>query len=161
MGGFIRGVSWIAYLVMTTEVITSCGDYSTGQSTFDELNTNDNIIIVDSIPLTHSIVYWFCIDLGIKGYSTGRVGLAKSKSDLTEDYELLAISDGITDIGMVNDTLELYLLEGYGLEEKEIKEPDVNYMKVIPDDNHQGLIINRIEGNIEFPTQDIDRVNKR
>ena len=89
------------------------------------------------------------------------MGLAKSKSDLTEDYELLAISDGITDIGMVNDTLELYLLEGYDLEEKEIKEPDVNYMKVIPDDNHQGLIINRIEGNIEFPTQDIDRVNKR
>lgn len=161
MDGFIRRLSWITYLVMTSVIVTSCGDYSTGQSTFDELNTIDNIIIVDSIPLSQSIAYWFCIDLGIKGYSTGRVGLAKSKSDLIEDYELLAISDGITNIEVVNDTLNLYLLEGYDLEEKEIKEPDVNYMKIILDNNHKGLIINRIEGNIEFPTQDLDRVNKR
>lgn len=161
MGGFIRGFSWIVYLVFVTEIVICCGDYSTGQTTFDELNINENIIIVDSIPLNQNIVYWFCIDLGINGYSSGRVGLAKSKSDLTEDYELLAISAGITDIGMVNDTLELYLLKGYDMEEKEFNECDVSFMKVIPDDNHQGLIINRIEGKIKFPAQDVDLVNER
>lgn len=161
MGGSIKSFSWIAYLVIATEIVTSCGDYSTGQSTFDELNTNENIIIVDSIPLSNTTVYWFCVDLGIKGYSTGRVGLAKSKSDLTEGYELLAISDGITHVGIVNDTIELYLLKEYDLEEKTINGTDVNYMKVIPDDNHQGLIFKRIEGNLKYPTQNIEGGKKR
>lgn len=157
MGGSTK----IAFLAFTMQIVYSCVDYSTGLSTYKELRTIDNIIIVDSITSTYGKVYWYCVDFGIRGYSSGRVGLAKNKFELVEDEKLIAISDGITDIGLVNDTLELYLLDGHSIIEKDIEGSKIHYLKVIPDDNHQGLIINRIEGNTKFPTQEVEIVNQQ
>lgn len=159
MGGLIKVILRFFYLVILTVAFALFMDCSSGQPTFDDLNSNENIIIVDSIPLSNSVVYWFCIDLGIRGYSIGKVGIAKTRTNLINDYELIAVSDGITAVTMSNDTLEIFLLEGYELKEKEINRNDVSYLRIVLNNDYNGLIINRIEGNIEFPTHEIENVD--
>jgi len=155
MVGYIR---YLGFIVLIITMVHSCKNSSTGLSSYEELNVLESLIIVDSIILNdNQKAYWFCQDLGINGYSTGRIGVASNKEDLIQMDRFIIISEGITDIDLVDgDTLQINILPEYFNSMRiNIKVANIP-IKIRNSDNIEGVIINRIERmnppTYNFPT---------
>ena len=144
MVGYFKYLGFIILIIITGH---SCKNSGTGLSSYEELNVSKSLIIVDSIILMdNQKAYWFCQDLGISGYSTGRIGVAFNKEDLIQMDRFIIISDGITDIGLVGeDTLQINILPEYSNSMHiDIKVANIP-IKIKYSDDTDGMIINRIE----------------
>ena len=153
MAGFIKDV---IILSLASGIFCCCNpeikNSSTGLSTYDELNKASNLTVVDSLTIKNEYrLYWFCVDFGVRGYSTGRIGIAKNKMGLSHEESILIISDGITDFSVENDTLYIECVEGYDLGNIEIDPSIVKFTKVLYSGIAENMIINRIENNKRYP----------
>jgi hypothetical protein len=48
----------------------------------------EDIIIVDSLAIDGKFIYWFCYDLGIRGYSNGKLAYAQERDEIVENIFL-------------------------------------------------------------------------
>jgi len=160
MAGYIKNVFVLIFMMYLLCCCTSGNkENSTGLSTYEELNIASNLIIVDSLILPNEYrAYWFCIDFGLKGYSTGRIGVAKNKMGLTKEESILVISDGITDINIEKDTLYIECVEGYELDIIEIAPPMIQFFIVDYSGKADKMIMNRIEKGKDYPLIDMPSV---
>lgn len=160
MAGYIKIIFVFIFIIyLFYSCTTENKENITGGSTYEELNIPSNLIIVDSLILSNNYkAYWFCIDFGIRGYSTGRIGVAKNKIGLVKEESILVISDGITDISIDNDTLYIECIEGYELDEVEVYPPMIQFFKVGYSGQADKMIVNRIEKDMGYPLIDMPSV---
>lgn len=138
---------YFKYILLTSIILVLA--YSCGTGIPDSENSNNNIVIADSIKLKDGkSLFWYCFDNGVLGYSTGSLVIAKNRNGIIQKQTPLLISDGITKIQLKSfDTLNVYILYGFSIDEQ-IEYPKNSIIKqvnLIYGGKHSDLIVNRIE----------------
>jgi len=141
-GGYIKNILLISFFVL---IIQSCWHPETGLSSFEDLR--ENIIVIDSIKINSTdSIFWYCIDLGVQGYSSGKIGIANNRFSLEKEHKPLLVSDDITGVKVLSrDTLQVKVLPssnlaGYVPDDKHFK-----YIKITKTGGYKDLKIYRIE----------------
>ncbi len=145
MAGYIRKTFWAIIFIAPIFIWQSCTNHQTGLSTYEDLK--ENIIVIDSIKLkNNNYLFWYCNDLGIQGYSSGKIAFAKSRNELEDDSNFIVISDDITGLKLISeDTLQISFLPEHRFANEEIKNGCFKYINLIKAGGYKDLIKYRIE----------------
>jgi hypothetical protein len=145
MDGYFRKIFWAIIFVISFFIEQSCNRSQTGLSTYEELK--ESIIVVDSIKLkNNNYLFWYCNDLGIQGYSSGKIGLAKKRNELEDDSKFITISEDITGIKLLSpDTLQISFFSDDGFSGNIQNGDYFQYIKLKKEGGYKDLIIYRIE----------------
>lgn len=114
-------------------------------STIDKRDV-ENIVLIDSVSLDNINVYWYCFDIGLTGYSDGRVSVCQNGEKINEDNTILISNEitGISPKGMKVLQIEFIPEAEFNLKEiksKYLKNFEVEY---IFNGNYKDLYQNRL-----------------
>jgi hypothetical protein len=145
MAGHFKNILGIIIFLVITTYSQSCINHESGISNYEELR--NNIIVVDSLKLNNNdSLFWYCIDLGIQGYSDGKVGIAKNRNELEVNAKLVVVSNEITSIKILsNDTLQISFFSDHKFSGIVQRSDYFKFIKVNKAGGYNDLIIYRIE----------------
>lgn len=111
MNGF--GNKRLGSLLIVVVILSLVGcKFETGTPSWDDVNTVSNLVVFDSIHLGGTdTLFWYCTDLGISGYSSGKVDIASNRNELL-DNDLILVSNSVTGVDALSDTSIVIYYEG-------------------------------------------------
>ena len=142
MDGYISKFLLISFLVL---IMQSCWHPNTGLSSYEDLR--ENVIVIDSIKINgNDSVFWYCIDLGVQGYSSGKIGIAKNRFSLEKEPKPILVSDDITGVKILSpDTLQVKVLPSSNLVSYAPNNKHFKYIRIIKSGDYKDLKVYRIE----------------
>ncbi len=69
-------VFWFSYDLFIRSEMKNIGVFS------DKEPSIEDVIVVDSLEINNKTIYWFCFDLGVRGYSNGKLSYTNDKKQL-------------------------------------------------------------------------------
>ena len=140
MDGYIRNILLISFLAL---ILQSC--WQPGLPSYKDVK--ENIIVIDSIKINGTdSIFWYCNDLGILGYSSGKIGIAKNRFSLEKEHKPILVSDDITGVKILSrDTLQVKVLPSSNLVSYIPNNKHFKYIKITKSGDYKDSKVYRIE----------------